>query len=60
MRSIASRAERNEDRVLLAVYMDAESERQIHRLFDMLDSDGNGTLEAQDFAVMSKNPGRLL
>jgi Ca2+-binding EF-hand superfamily protein len=37
--------------------MDSEAERQIHRLFGMLDTDGNGTLEAVDFAVMSKNPG---
>jgi len=57
LRSVASRAERREDRVLFAIYMDNSAELQIHRLFDTLDSDKNGTLEAADFAVMSKNAG---
>ena len=29
LRTVASRAERNEDRLLLAIYMDAESEKQV-------------------------------
>eukprot|EP00041_Stephanoeca_diplocostata_P007798 m.112718 g.112718 ORF g.112718 m.112718 type:complete len:491 (+) comp17036_c0_seq1:111-1583(+) len=57
LKTVASAVERAEDAVLMAMYLTNEAETQIHKLFDVLDKDGNGVLEAMDFAVMSKNPG---
>ena len=41
---------------MMVVYQNEESISQLKALFDLMDKDKNGTLDAADFAVMSKNP----
>jgi len=57
MRSKSNAAERAQDPTMLVIYQSKESQTQLKKLFDFLDKDKNGTLDASDFAVMSKSPG---
>jgi len=56
MRGKSTETERNTDPTLLVVYLNSDSEGQLKRLYELMDKDGNGKLEASDFAIMSKNP----
>lgn len=57
VRSAATQAEKEADTMLMVIYMNQATELQIHRLFELMDQDDNGVLEAADFAIMSKNSG---
>jgi len=56
MRAKSNAAERAQDPTLMVIYQNEESIKQLKALFNLMDKDGNGTLDASDFAVMSKNP----
>lgn len=56
MRAQSNAAERAKDPTLLVIYQSKEANAQLKKLFDLMDKDGNGSLEAADFAIMSKNP----
>lgn len=57
VRSQATPDEQNADTMLMVIYMNQATELQIHRLFDLMDKDENGVLEAADFAIMANNTG---
>lgn len=56
MKGRSSIEERTTDPTMLVVYLNSASETQLKRLFELMDKDGNGALEAADFAIMAKNP----
>lgn len=56
MRAKSNAAERAQDPTLMVIYQNEESTSQLKALFDVMDKDKSGTLDAADFAIMSKNP----
>ena len=57
MRSKTTKAERQHNTAVATIPLHAESQAQLGALFNVLDADSSGTLEAADFATLSKNEG---
>ena len=57
MRSKSTKAERQQNTAVANVPLHAEPQSQLQALFGVLDADNSGTLEAADFATLSKNEG---